>query len=75
MKVIQSVTVVTRDGLKTYEVGREVRGQVIIEIKSVGLEYEDHVHSEYHALDEKGEVILAIENCPVIVEWQEVVEG
>lgn len=60
---------------KTFEVGEEYEGQVIIEIKYASIEYDDHIHSEYHVLDEDGNLIAVIENCAVLVEFQKVNEG
>ncbi|MEI4920577.1 hypothetical protein Q8G81_34000, partial [Klebsiella pneumoniae] len=57
-----------------YEVGTELNGRDVIEIKNMSDEYEDHIHSEYWVLDENGELIASIENCPVIVEWQTIAE-
>lgn len=72
MQVIQSVIVLTSQDTRTYEVGGEVRGQAIIEIKNMSVEYEDHIHSEYHVFGEDEELIATVENCPVIVEWQKI---
>lgn len=73
MRVIQKLTVVSNP-TRVFEVGTELNGVAIIEIGDLGREYEDHVHSEYHILDENGELIVAIKNSPVIVEYQEIVE-
>ncbi|MGN7167929.1 hypothetical protein ACTHSJ_18885 [Paenibacillus cellulositrophicus] len=73
MEVIQKLMVVCSTP-RFYEVGTELNGRDVIEIKNMSDEYEDHIHSEYWVLDENGELIASIENCPVIVEWQTIAE-
>ncbi|WP_342576552.1 hypothetical protein [Paenibacillus sp. FSL M8-0142] len=69
MQVIQKLTVVSNP-TRIFEVGTEMNGREIIEIKQVG----DENISEFWVLDENEKLIVSIENCPVIVEWQEVAE-
>ncbi|GGH17017.1 hypothetical protein [Paenibacillus segetis] len=69
MQVIQKLTIVGNQ-TRVFEVGTELNGRVVIEIKQVGTEFEECVHSEFHVLDEDGELIASIENAPVIVDWQ-----
>lgn len=69
MQVIQKLTVVTNPP-RIFEVGTENDGREVIEIKQVGAEYENHVHSEFLIWDENGELIASVENAPVIVEWK-----
>lgn len=69
MQVIQKLTVVSNP-TRIFEVGTEVNGREVIEIKQVG---DDNI-SEFWVVDENENIIVSIENCPVIVEWQEVVE-
>lgn len=69
MQLIQKLTVVYNPS-RVFEVGNEINGRVVIEIKQVG---EDNF-SEFWVLDEDEKLIVSIENCPVIVEWQEVAE-
>lgn len=69
MNVIQKLTVVSNP-TRIFEVGTEINGREVIEIKQVGYEFETGIHSEFHVLDEDGGMIASIENCPVIVEWQ-----
>ena len=57
-----------------FEVGTEIDGREVIEIKQVGEEYEDHIHSEYYVLDENSHLITSVENAPVIVDWKTIVE-
>ncbi|MGM0882562.1 MAG: hypothetical protein ACQEXQ_16165 [Bacillota bacterium] len=66
--VIQSVTVISSIP-SIFCVGAEHNDRAIIEIKQVGY---DSV-SEFHVLDEDGELIVSIENAPVIVEWKTIV--
>ena len=73
MQVIQKITVVSNP-TRVFEVGTEVNRREVIEIKQVGVQYENSIHSEYIVLDEDGDVIVSIENCPVIAEWQKVAE-
>jgi len=69
LNVIQKLTVVSNP-TRVFEVGTELNGREVIEIKQVGYEHENGISSEFHVLDEDGELIVSIENCPVIVEWQ-----
>ncbi|PAD73937.1 hypothetical protein [Paenibacillus campinasensis] len=69
MQVIQKLTVVSNP-TRIFEVGTEMNGREIIEIKQVG----DENISEFWVVDENEKIIVSIENCPVIVEWQEVAE-
>lgn len=69
MQVIQKLTVICSPP-RVYEVGNEINGRVVIEIKQVG----ENNFSEFWVLDEDGKLIVSIENCPVIVKWQEVAE-
>lgn len=72
VQVIQSVTVLSTPN-RTYTVGEEAAdGRAIIEIKQVGFETPTEVHSEYWVLDEDSELIVSIENCPVIAEYKQI---
>ncbi|MEK3943504.1 hypothetical protein MKX41_09865 [Paenibacillus sp. FSL R5-0475] len=73
MQIIQKLTVVSNP-TRVFEVGTEIDSHEVIEIKQVGSEYEDHVHSEYVVLDEDGHMIASVENAPVIVEYKEIAE-
>ncbi|KAF6569049.1 hypothetical protein G9G53_22415 [Paenibacillus sp. EKM206P] len=73
MQVIQSITIATIPTF-VFAVGGEHNDREIIEIKQVGAVYEDHVHSEFFVLDGEGELIVSIENAPVIVEYRQIVE-
>lgn len=65
MQVIQKLTVVSNP-TRLFEVGTEVDGREVIEIKQVGTED----FSEFWVLDENGELIASVENCPVILDWK-----
>ncbi|MEK3866347.1 hypothetical protein MHH60_23000 [Paenibacillus sp. FSL H7-0716] len=73
MQVIQKLTVVSNP-TRVFEVGTEIDSSEVIEIKQVGSEYEDHVHSEYVVLDEDGHMIASVENAPVIVDYKQIAE-
>lgn len=73
MDVIQKLMVVCNPP-RIYEVGTELNGREVIEIKQIGYEFETGVHSEFHVLDEDNQLIVSVENCPVIVEWQTIAE-
>lgn len=68
MQVIQRLTVISNP-TRVFEVGTELDGKEIIEIKQAGYEFETSVHSEYHVLDGDGELIASVENAPVIVDY------
>jgi hypothetical protein len=65
VQVIQSLIVLSTPN-RCYEVGSEVNGHIVIEIK-----HEDNFHSEYLVMDENGDLIVSVENCPVVVEYQQ----
>ncbi|WP_433943401.1 hypothetical protein [Paenibacillus sp. SN-8-1] len=69
MQVIQKLTVVSNP-TRMFEVGNEVNGREVIEIKQVGTSD----FSEFWVIDQNEKVIASIENCPVIVEWQQIAE-
>lgn len=69
MQIIQRLTVVSNP-TRAFEVGTEIDGRVVIEIKQVGYEDAGTVFSEFHILDENNDLIASIENCPVIVDWK-----
>ncbi|GIO36249.1 hypothetical protein J41TS12_11100 [Paenibacillus antibioticophila] len=67
--VIQRLTVVSNP-TRIFEVGTEIDGREVIEIKQVG--FDDF--SEFHVLDEKGLLIASVENAPVILDWKVIAE-
>ncbi|WP_339309759.1 hypothetical protein NZ043_27440 [Paenibacillus sp. FSL k6-2145] len=73
MQIIHRLTVVSNP-TRVFEVGTEIEGCEVIEIKQVGAEYEDHVHSEFHVMDGDGQLITSVENAPVILDWKTIAE-
>lgn len=73
MEIIKRLTIISNP-TRIFEVGTELDGREVIEIRQVGSEYEDHVHSEYVVLDEDGCAIASVENAPVIVDYQRIAE-
>ncbi|MDO7908465.1 hypothetical protein Q5741_18860 [Paenibacillus sp. JX-17] len=73
MELIHRITVISNP-TRIFEVGTELDGQEIIEIKQAGAEYEDRIHSEYHVLNEEGCLIACIENAPVLIEYKQIAE-
>ncbi|GGF83023.1 hypothetical protein GCM10010912_30170 [Paenibacillus albidus] len=71
MQIIQRLTVVSNP-TRVFEVGTEHDGCEVIEIRQVGANYEDHVHSEFHVEDENGDLIASVENAPVIVDYKQI---
>ncbi|WP_342576409.1 hypothetical protein [Paenibacillus sp. FSL M8-0142] len=65
MQIIQRLMVVSNP-TRIFEVGTEVNGREVIEIKQVG---DDNI-SEFWVIDENDHLIASIENCPVIVDWR-----
>ncbi|WP_256872486.1 hypothetical protein [Paenibacillus sp. 79R4] len=73
MQVIQKLTVVSNP-TRVFEVGTEVDGREVIEIKQVGYEHDNGVFSEFHVRDENDDLIASVENCPVVLDWKTIVE-
>ncbi|MDQ0114322.1 hypothetical protein [Paenibacillus harenae] len=67
--IIQSITV-GQNLQRTYTVGDEIDGRVVIEIKDTGTEFDGSIHSQYWLMDEDGHLIANIENMPVIVDFK-----
>ncbi|WP_366294317.1 hypothetical protein [Paenibacillus sp. AN1007] len=72
MQIIHRLTVVSNP-TRIFEVGTEIDGREVIEIKQVGTDFENHVHSEYYVLDENEHLLASIENAPVIVDYRQIV--
>lgn len=70
MQIIQKLTVVSNP-TRIFEVGTELNDREVIEIKQISV-YVDYSHSIFIILDENEDLISSIENCPVIVEYQEI---
>lgn len=74
LQVIQKLMVVSNP-TRIFEVGTEIEGRDVIEIKQVGYEQDGGgLFSEFHVLDENGYLISSVENCPVIVDWKTIAE-
>lgn len=73
MRTINKISIVTQQGAMTYRIGDNINGLIISEIRSNGFEYEDLIHSEYHLVDSSGKSVVVIENCPVVIEYEETV--
>lgn len=69
MQVIQKVTALSIPP-REFEVGTEVDGREVIEIKRAITE----PYSDFSVIDEDGNLIATIENCPVIVNYKEIAE-
>lgn len=69
MQIIQRLTVVNNP-TRIFEVGTEIDGREVIEIKQVGSED----FSEFWVVDEDENLISSIENAPVIVDYKEIAE-
>ncbi|MNJ60633.1 hypothetical protein D3C77_563800 [compost metagenome] len=68
MQIIQRITVVSNP-TRVFEVGTEIDGREVIEIKQVGSED----FSEFWILDENETLISSVENAPVIVDYKVIV--
>lgn len=71
---IQSITVVTQQGCKTYTVGTwspdyepGCQGSVVGEVRDISQQYPDNMQLLYEVYDKHGKLIASIENCPVNV--------
>ncbi len=72
MEIIKRLTVVSNP-TRIFEVGTVIDGREVIEIRQIGSEFENSVHSEYVVLDENGCPIASVENAPVILDYQRIV--
>lgn len=69
--VIHRLTVVGNP-TRVFEVGTEIDGREVIEIKQTGYEHEGGVFSEFQVLDENGFTIASVENAPVVLDWKSI---
>nr|WP_260866409.1 hypothetical protein [Paenibacillus xylanexedens] len=67
MQIIHRLTVVSNP-TRVFEVGTEIEGREVIEIKQVG----EELQSEFYVLDEDGNLIASVENAPVIVDYRQI---
>jgi hypothetical protein len=72
MRKIQSITIVTNQGVSTVSVGDDINGLIVAEIRNDSVEWDDHFDHMYTAVDENGGYIRDIINCPVDVTYYEV---
>ena len=72
MRKIQSITIVTNQGVSTVSVGDNINGLIVTEIRNDSVEWDDHFDHIYTAVDENGRYIRDIINCPVDVTYYEV---
>lgn len=68
--IIQSITVVMVPPI-CFALGGQHNDRIISEIKDVTCEWENGMDFIYHVKDSDGGLIIAIENCPTIVEYKE----
>ena len=69
MEVIHKLVTVVGNHIREFEVGSVVNDREVIEIKNVSSEFEDSIHSEFHVLDENGDLIFVAENTPVHLDF------
>ncbi|GIP38607.1 hypothetical protein J31TS4_18870 [Paenibacillus sp. J31TS4] len=69
MQTIKTLTVLTNPE-KRFVVGERYNGKVVGEIIDASCEWEDSIDFLYGVRDASGQPIARIENCPVIVEFQ-----
>lgn len=72
MRKIQSITIVSHQGVSTVSVGDNINGLIVTEIRNDSVEWDDHFDHMYTAVDENGGYIREIINCPVDVTYYEV---
>jgi hypothetical protein len=73
-QTINSVEVILQDpeGSDLYRVGSRLHPEttIIHRIEDESLKYSNHVDRSYGFYDEAGNVIMRIENCPVVVRYK-----
>ncbi|AKG36133.1 hypothetical protein [Paenibacillus durus] len=69
MQIIHKLTVLSIPN-RVFEVGTEVDGREVIEIR----QYAELPYTEFCITDENGDLIASVENAPVIVDWKQIVE-
>lgn len=72
MRKIQSITIVSYQGVSTISVGDNINGLIVTEIRNDSVLWDDHSDHIYTAVDENGRYIRNIINCPVDVTYYEV---
>lgn len=78
MRKIKSVGLIVsgpEGGIEWYSVGSQINGLKIAEIKDMSLEFDDSRHGIYDCRDADRKLVATIDNCPVVVEYMEVLEN
>ncbi|WP_135553277.1 hypothetical protein [Paenibacillus cymbidii] len=68
IQTIRSVTIVSNPCF-IFALGAEHNGRIVAEIIDCGCEWESGLDFIYKVFDAQGDLIVAVENCPVIVEY------
>lgn len=68
MQIIHRLTAVSNP-TRVFEVGTEIEGREVIEIKR----YSEDSYCEYHVLDGDGNLIAIVDNAPAILDWKTIV--
>lgn len=72
MREIQSITIVTNQGVSTITVGDIINGLEVAEIQNRSLEWENSLDTIYCAVDADGKIIKEVINCPVDITYYEI---
>ena len=72
MRKIQSITIVSHQGVSTVSVGDNINGLIVNALNNDSVECDNHFDHMYTAVDEIGGYIRDIINCPVDVTYYEV---
>ena len=79
MKVIKKITVVTQQGVRSYELGEKVNGLEIKSIVNLCEEYPDHTEVGYRAISDyrtcaTDNTVVQFWNIPAVVEYCEAMD-
>ncbi len=66
---IKQITVISGQGVKSYEIGQTVNGMVIDTIAENTIEYESAIEFVWTGLTAEGLIVLSIINAPVVIEY------
>ncbi len=69
-KRINNITIITREGTKTYKIGERVLGQKIERIEDTSWYEDPTTHLEHTVYDDKGRELVGIYNCESVVEFE-----
>lgn len=67
---IESVTVVTQQGVSTHFVGKKYNDLLLDRIDNDSVEYPDSIFSIYTGYTKEGDVVFTVENAPVEVSYK-----